>query len=306
MQRMTSGTDRPEFAEGPASEALRGHETDPPRHPHAIAGAGIVAAGLVDHLTGTVLSAAFLYLPAVAWLGWLLGRKAGVTAAFAAAFAGLLADWPLETATAGVIVATLWNAAAAAALFGAVGWLAGEIRANRDRLLHVANTDPLTGLHNRSSLLVALENELARAERFGGDTGLLCISVDGFKRVNGARGHAAGDSLLKQLAAELGELMRRTDVIARIGGDEFAVLLTNTGPEATQSVAQKVHETLNAWAAANGHAVGFSLGWANAPLAGMSAEQLLARATATLDDTKKSGTETAPSVGPLAGSTATA
>jgi diguanylate cyclase (GGDEF)-like protein len=306
MLRMTSGTGKPEFAEGTASEALRGHETDPPRHPHAIAGAGILAAAVVDYLTGPVLSAAFLYVPPVAWLGWLLGRRTGVTAAAAAAFAGLLADWPLETATAGVIVATLWNAAATGALLAAVGWLAGEIRANRDRLLHVANTDLLTGLHNRSSLLVALENELARAERFGGDTGLLCISVDGFKRVNGARGHAAGDSLLKQLAAELGELMRRTDVIARIGGDEFAVLLTNTGPEATQSVAQKLQESLNAWAAARGHAVGFSLGWASAPLAGMSAEQLLARATATLDETKKAGRESAGTVGALTGSTATA
>jgi diguanylate cyclase (GGDEF)-like protein len=306
MPRMTSGAGKPEFAEAAASEALRGQETDPPRYPHAIAAAGIVAAAVVDHLTGSVLSAAFLYLPAVAWLGWLLGRRAGVSAALAAAVAALLADWPSDTETAGVVVATLWNAAATGALFAAVGWLAGEIRANRDRLLHLANTDPLTGLYNRSSLLVTLANELARVERFGGDTGLLCIAIDGFKRVNDERGHSAGDALLKQIGAELGELMRRTDVIARIGGDEFAVLLTNTAADATQAVALKVGEALNAWAATRGYPVAFSLGWANSPLAGMSAEQLLARATATLDERKKAGRTAPGGIGAVTGSTATA
>ena len=280
---MTSGTGKPEFAEGTASEALRSHESDPPRHPQALAGAGIVAAGIADHLTGSVLSAAFLYVPAVAWLGWLLGRRAGVTAGLAAAVVALLADWPVDTETAGVVVATLWNAMALGALFVAIGWLAGEIRANRERLLHLANTDLLTNLHNRSSLLVALGNELARTERFGGDTGLLCIAIDGFKRVNDERGHAAGDALLKALATELGELMRRTDLVARIGSDEFAVLLTNVG-----------------------YPVAFSLGWANSPLAGATAEQLLARATATLDEKKKAGRTAQGAIAPLAGSAATA
>jgi diguanylate cyclase (GGDEF)-like protein len=306
MPRMMSGTDKPEFAEGTASEALRSHETDPPRYPHAIAGAGIVAAAVVDYLTGPVLSAAFLYVPPVAWLGWLLGRKAGVHAALAAAGAALLADWPLDTSAPGVVLATLWNAVALAALLAAVGWLAGEIRANRDRLLHVATTDLLTNLHNRSSLLVALANELARTERFGGDTGLLCIAIDGFKRVNDERGHPEGDALLKALAAELGEQMRRTDLVARIGGDEFAVLLTNTAPEATQAVALKLGEALNAWAATRGYPVAFSLGWANSPLSGMSAEQLLARATATLDERKKAGRAATGALGAFTGSTAPA
>jgi diguanylate cyclase (GGDEF)-like protein len=207
------------------------------------------------------------------------------------------------------VIATLWNAVALAAVFAAIGWLAGEIRANRDRLLHLANTDLLTNLHNRSSLLVALGNELARTERFGGDTGLLCIAIDGFKRVNDEHGHAAGDALLKQLGAELGELMRRTDLVARIGGDEFAVMLTSTGPDATQSVALKVGEALNAWAATRGYPIAFSLGWANSPLAGMSAEQLLARATATLYEGRGSARATPPATfpaPPTAGSTAPA
>jgi diguanylate cyclase (GGDEF)-like protein len=284
---MDTRTSEPVFAEGTASEALRHLETAPPRHPYGLAAAAIVGAGIVDHYTGAVLSAAFLYVPGVAFLGWLLGRAAGLQAALAATLVALLADWPVEELTTGLVVSTLWNAVAIGALFAAVGWLAGEIRAHRTQLLHLANSDPLTGLHNRPSLLVALENELARTERFGGDTGLLCIAIDGFKRVNDAQGSAAGDALLKALAAELGEQMRRTDLVARIGGDEFAVLLTNTGPEATQGVAAKLSDTLNAWAAVRGHPIGFSLGWSNTPLKGTSAEQLLARATAMVDDNKR-------------------
>jgi diguanylate cyclase (GGDEF)-like protein len=287
MAAMDTRTSKPEFAEGTASEALRSLETAPPGHPYALAALGVIAAALVDHYTGVVLSAAFLYVAPVAFLGWLLGRAAGLQAALAATLAALLADWPAEELTTGLVVATLWNAAAAGALFAAIGWLAGEIRAHRAQLLHLANTDPLTGLHNRSSLLVALDNELARTERFGGDTGLLCIAIDGFRRVNEQHGTAAGDALLRGLAAELGEHMRRTDLVARIGGDEFAVMLTNTGPDSTEVVAAKLGETLNAWAATRGHAIGFSLGWSNTPLQGMSAEQLLARATAMVYDRKR-------------------
>jgi diguanylate cyclase (GGDEF)-like protein len=195
--------------------------------------------------------------------------------------------------------------AVAGALLAAVGFLAGEVRAHRDEMRHVVQSDPLTGLHNRGSLLVALEAERARAERFGGDTSLLCIAVDGFKQINDRAGHAAGDAFLKALAAELGELVRRTDLVARIGGDEFAVLLTQTGAPAVQAVAQKIGESLAQWAAANGHAVGFSLGWASAPLAGMEAEQLLARATATLYERKNAGRGDRPTP-TVTGSTAVA
>jgi diguanylate cyclase (GGDEF)-like protein len=303
---MDADSRKPEFAEAAASEALRPLETHPPRYPYLVAGIGIFTAAVVDHTTGPVLSAAFLYVPSIALLGWLLGRRAGLAAAGAATLAALLADWPAERVDGGVIVTTLWNGAATGLLFAAIGLLAGEVRAHRDRLLHAAHSDPLTGLHNRSSLLVALENELARAERFGGETGLVCVAIDGFKKVNDEHGNAAGDLVLKAIAAELGELIRRTDLVARIGGDEFAVLLTNTGPEATGAVAAKIGEALNAWAVTHGHGIGFSLGWANAALSGTTAEQLLSRACATLDEKKRAARGRRAGAGTLTGDAAPA
>lgn len=302
---MSHDTPKPEFAEGTASEALRHLEEAPPRAPYLFGASAIVAAAVVDHFTGPDLSAAFLYAPAVAGLGWLLGRKPGLSAAVAATLASTLADWPVPGAAPGIYVATLWNGAAIGSLLATIGFLAGEIRVHRDRLLHAANTDPLTALYNRSSLLVQLDNELARAERFGGETGLLCIALDGFKRVNDSQGTAAGDRLLKAVAAELAEQMRRTDLVARIGSDEFGVLLTNTGAAASQAVALKLAESMNAWAAANGHTIGFSVGWASAAMTGMNAEQLLARAMATLDERKRATRSAAP-LAPLTGSAAPA
>lgn len=304
MAPMDQHTSRPEFAAGTASEALRRLEDSPPRFPHALAFAWIVGAGLVDYLTGDALSAAFLYAPAVAGMGWLLGRRQGVWTAVAAALVGLLADWPVP-GVAGLVVTAVWNAGVAGVLLAAIGFLAGEIRAHRDEMRHVVQSDPLTGLHNRGSLLVALEAERARAERFGGDTSLVCIAVDGFRQINDRDGHAAGDAFLKALAAELGEIVRRTDLVARIGGDEFAVLLTQTGAASVQSVAQKLTESLTSWAALKGYCVGFSVGWASAPLAGMEAEQLLSHATATLYERKRANrVERTPP--PVTGTTAAA
>ncbi|MDF3931542.1 GGDEF domain-containing protein [Pseudomonas citronellolis] len=92
-----------------------------------------------------------------------------------------------------------------------------------------ALTDPLTGLPNRAALSERLELEAARVQRFGGDLVLAVLDVDHFKRINDDFGHLAGDKVLKIIAGELAKRMRKTDFIARFGGEEFVVLLPSTG-----------------------------------------------------------------------------
>jgi diguanylate cyclase (GGDEF)-like protein len=109
------------------------------------------------------------------------------------------------------------------------------------RIQHLALHDPLTGLANRRLFGERLEQALARRARNGGDVAVLFADLDGFKSVNDAYGHAAGDELLCQVAGRLQLAVRTTDTVGRLGGDEFAVLCENVGSERTAAaVAERI------------------------------------------------------------------
>jgi diguanylate cyclase (GGDEF)-like protein len=114
---------------------------------------------------------------------------------------------------------------------GARVWLTFEdlsqYRMIEQRLLQLSMYDALTGLANRNLFHAALVKALARAERSGRTMALLMIDLDGFKRVNDTLGHAAGDTVLRGVAHRLSARLRSADQVARIGGDEFAVILEN-------------------------------------------------------------------------------
>lgn len=90
-----------------------------------------------------------------------------------------------------------------------------------------AETDPLTGVPNRRGFERELKRSLAYAKRYGTSAALLYVDLDRFKSVNDRHGHAAGDAVLKAVTMVIGRQVRASDVIARIGGDEFVVLLWN-------------------------------------------------------------------------------
>lgn len=100
-----------------------------------------------------------------------------------------------------------------------------EALASAERARHDAMTDPLTGLANRRHFDVALEGRLANLRRYGWPFGLLMLDVDHFKRVNDEHGHDAGDAVLRIVAATLVGGVRAGDLVARWGGEEFAVLV---------------------------------------------------------------------------------
>jgi len=91
-----------------------------------------------------------------------------------------------------------------------------------------ALTDPLTGLANRAGWAERLELEVARWKRYGGDLLLAVLDIDHFKRINDGYGHLAGDKVLKIIAGELSKRLRKTDFLARFGGEEFVLLVPST------------------------------------------------------------------------------
>ena len=126
-----------------------------------------------------------------------------------------------------------------------------------------ADVDPLLDILNRRGFERELKRSLAYLQRYKGEAALLFIDLDGFKAVNDRYGHAAGDGLLKAVAAELAGHVRASDVVARLGGDEFGVLLWNLGQAQAAAKARDLENLIAAVAVAHGEArlsVGASAG----------------------------------------------
>jgi diguanylate cyclase (GGDEF)-like protein len=121
-----------------------------------------------------------------------------------------------------------------------------DLAAKNEILEKLALTDPLTGLANRRAFQEALEAEVARSCRHGRPASLLFLDLDRFKQVNDDHGHAVGDEVLSGFSAVLRRGCRRGDLAARVGGEEFAVLLPMTGPVPATLVAERIRRATEA------------------------------------------------------------
>jgi diguanylate cyclase (GGDEF)-like protein len=120
-----------------------------------------------------------------------------------------------------------------------------ERRRYEQRLQHLADHDPLTGLLNRRRFQSELRREVSRVRRSGESLTVLSVDLDTFKGINDSVGHAAGDTVLSAVATTLAEHLRESDVLARFGGDEFAVVLPGAGMEAATAAARHLLEALH-------------------------------------------------------------
>ena len=178
------------------------------------------------------------------------------------------------------------------------------------RIQELAYTDPLTGLPNRRRLEEQVETAIWSA-RTGADTlALLFVDLNGFKAVNDALGHAAGDELLQSVARTLRGRLRRGDLLARLGGDEFLVALTGLDPARGRVEARRVADELTAAVRApvalrgRDVAVGASIGVAVYPADGEEFEALLHAADLGMYAHKAGdGTETLSQLAPSGNST---
>jgi len=154
-------------------------------------------------------------------------------------------------------------------------------------LRELASRDGLTGAWNRRELHERGERELARAARAGAPTTVLYLDLDGFKAVNDQQGHTAGDRVLVAVAEAARSSLRLSDVLARPGGDEFAVLLPETGADEARQAAERlvadIAEAVREWG------VTASVGSATAPEDGADIEVLLTTADHRMLESKQAG-----------------
>ena len=133
-------------------------------------------------------------------------------------------------------------------LYFLVGGFAGYMQREQNRVRRILSrssiTDELTGLYNRRYFRARLDEEVRRAKRYGPPLSLLICDIDRFKRYNDAFGRANGDFVLNRIAGLIKESMRESDIPFRYGGDEFAIILPETGMESRQ-VAERIVGTVN-------------------------------------------------------------
>ncbi len=167
-----------------------------------------------------------------------------------------------------------------------------ELQASHAQLEHLAGHDVMTGLPNRRLFQDRLENALARAPRTGERFALLFIDVDKFKTINDRSGHEAGDAVLKSTALRLATMTRKADTVARMGGDEFVILLNNpTDGAQVVCIVEKLLSGLRApmQIADQEILVGFSVGISQYPDDGTTAAALMASADKAMYEIKASG-----------------
>lgn len=167
-----------------------------------------------------------------------------------------------------------------------------EIQAYQEEIRQLAFQDTLTGLPNRRVLDERLRQACALSERHGWSLALMFLDLDHFKEVNDTYGHDAGDSLLKEVASRMTGCLRKTDMVVRMGGDEFIILLPEiASPDDAERVATKI---LNAVAQpvylSEGEArVGVSIGIVVAHGCGATAEHMMERADSAMYEAKRAG-----------------
>ncbi len=156
-------------------------------------------------------------------------------------------------------------------------------------LVYLASTDPLTGSANRRSFVEKSEIEIARAQRYDRPLSLLMLDVDRFKAINDTYGHAAGDAVLRAIGDTLRANLRTTDILGRIGGEEFAILLVETTLPSAALLAEKLRLQLAALVIRHGaHELRFTASFGVAPL-GAGLDDALRVADELLYEAKRAG-----------------
>jgi diguanylate cyclase (GGDEF)-like protein len=173
--------------------------------------------------------------------------------------------------------------------FLVITFLLSELQIRLRREMDSARMDPLTGIANRRQFYELAQLQIARARRHGEAFTVAYVDIDGFKAVNDQLGHASGDRLLSLTGATIQANLRATDVVARMGGDEFAILLTHTEKESAEEALPRVSSVLSGLAIDGHWPVSFSIGAVTFLHPPSSVDEMIRTADDLMYEAKKGG-----------------
>jgi diguanylate cyclase (GGDEF)-like protein len=244
--------------------------------------------GLIDLLTGPEISFSIFYVFPILAATWLGGRQAGIFTSVVSALIWLSADLLAGQTYSSPLVAC-WNMLVRLAFFLVNTFLLSELQARLRRETSSARIDPLTGIANRRQFYELAQLQIARTDRHGEPFTIAYIDIDGFKAVNDQLGHASGDELLSLAANSIQANLRALDVVARMGGDEFAILLTRTEQRSAEEALLRLRSLLSGLARDRQWPVTFSIGAATFIRSPASIDEMIRTADDLMYAAKRSG-----------------
>jgi diguanylate cyclase (GGDEF)-like protein len=229
--------------------------------------------GVADYYTGHELVVSPVYVLPIGLVAWFAGPVLGAFTAVVSACIWLIAD-VIDGEYSRVLVLGV-NTVVRLALFLVVTYVLWALHKTMRRLEQASSEDHLTGAANSASFYESLEREIERLGRYGRPLTLAYLDLDGFKAVNDGFGHVVGDQVLRVVAECSRARLRKTDIVGRIGGDEFAFLCPETDEEAAQAALAEVMARLGDEMNAGGWPVTFSVGAVTCHESPASAEEVL-------------------------------
>ena len=225
----------------------------------AFALCGVLIVGGADYLSGYEVSISLFYLGPVAVAAWYGGKWTGITVAFLSCISWFIADFGSGHLYSNLVI-PFWNALVRFGFFVTTALLLTGLRRSLRGQQHLARTDSLTGLYGRRAFEDRLEHDLVLAHRRKAPLTLAYVDVDDFKAINETHGHKGGDDVLRIIGRVFKGSLREADTAARIGGDEFALVLTDTDKRGAQQIISKLARDLRETFAAADWLVTCSIG----------------------------------------------
>ncbi len=258
----------------------------------AVGVGGVIAAAALDYVAfkaaGYGFAVTALYIAPVGVVAWAAGRRPGwFIAVLAAAAEALVAS----ARNGGVTRPLVFGGSILVELLVFMGLvdLLSLLRLHLENERRMSRTDDLTGIGNSRALSEGAAVELERSRRRGTPVSAVYLDLDDFKQVNDSLGHPAGDAVLRTVGESLRRSIRGHDLAARIGGDEFLLLLTETGPDQARFAVERLRRRLGDDLKARGFALTLSVGVATFPAAPRSTEELLRASDAAMYRAKRGG-----------------
>jgi len=242
----------------------------------------------IQILAGPEFAFSFLYLIPIVTVTWLAGMCWGITISAVSAFLWLLADLSLIAQFSKPHI-PLINESLRLTVFLFIVFIIVKYKKILANEKELAAVDPLTGAANRRAFFRLAKTEIDRSSRYGHPFAVIVMDIDNFKQINDNLGHETGDRLLIKVVETIKCHLRAIDIVARFGGDEFAILLVRTDDRAALLVIRKLQKKLLEFMGKNKWPVTFSIGLATYHSVPESVEETIMAADKLMYEVKHNG-----------------